>query len=168
VGRLRGQDFRLPTGIYRNDSALGAALAFNLDPVRHAFRWERVVVVPDARYETPASSALHPRHLADALRRRWRQAQGHLETCALRAHLAQAQRPPSAWPTTTRDLIVRWAEEHPREARALAWKDPLAWAALAGLRRRRPDVPIAEGIECLGRFAGGRPLSVPSLQVRGS
>lgn len=151
--RLRQCGFRLPTGLYRNDSALGAALAFDLDPSRNKWNWDRIAVVPDAEYQVPATDPTRLTDLQVHLRRRLRQAQGQLETLALKAHLADAQRPPSAWPSTARALVLQWAREHPSQARSLAWTDPLAWATLLRLRRAA-DGGVADGaVVCLGQYA---------------
>ena len=165
VTRLREQRFRLPTGIYRNDSALGAALAFNLDPAHNAWSWDRIVVVPDARYRTPVASPLKASDLKTVIQRHLRQARGQLETLALRGHLALAQRPPTAWPATARGLVLQWADEHPAEARSLIWTDPLAWAALLRLRRSGEESSPSGRIECIARFANGRAAHVETVFV---
>jgi hypothetical protein len=153
VHRLRAEGFALPAGLYRNDSALGAAIAFNLDPARHPWNWDRIALVPDADYETPVPNPARLRDLRALLNRRMRQAQGALETLALKAHLAQAKRPPSAWPSTTRGLVLGWADAHPSEALQLLWTDPLAWYALQTLRRSTPPPTEVGAVECLGRYA---------------
>lgn len=153
VRRLRSSGFRLPRGIYRNDSALGAALAFDLEPARNVWSWDRIAVVPDARYDTPVAQAMRVADVAAVMKRRWRQARGQLETLALKAHLADAQRPPSAWPSTARALVLQWAEEHPDDARALLWTDPAAWAALINLRNAHDDATGNGLIECLGQYS---------------
>ena len=114
-------------------------------------------MVEDARYDAPVGD---PGRLGDwstAARRRLRQAQGDLETRALKAHLADSKRSPSEWATTARDLVLQWASEHRSDARALMWTDPLAWLALQKLRRQHDDRPSdgrsSAGVECLGHFA---------------
>jgi hypothetical protein len=153
VRRLRQTGFRLPRGIYRNDSALGAALAFDLDPTCNDWSLERIVAVPEARYRAPSVDPTRPAELAAVLlRRRLRQGRGQLETRALRAHLAGARRLPSAWPATARALVLQWADEHRDEAKSLRWSDPVAWVALMALRRRAGHEQPAARIECLGQF----------------
>ena len=163
--RLRDCGFRLPTGIYRNDSALGAALAFNLDPRCNQWNWDRIAVVPDAQYRVPTTAVTRLSDLQIQLKRRWRQAQGQLETLALKAHLADAGRPPSAWPSTARELILNWANEHPPAARSLVWTDPLAWAALMNLRRTSEGTVPESTAECLGQYARSASIRSQSLVV---
>jgi hypothetical protein len=153
VRRLRESGFCLPRGIYRNDSALGAALAFDLDPARNAWSHDRIVAVTEARYRTPVGDPTRPGDLLALVRRRLRQARGHLETRALQAHLAEARRSPSAWPDTARALVLQWASEHRHEAKALLWRHPMAWSALHGLRRAADERRCTGRIECLGEFA---------------
>jgi hypothetical protein len=152
VRRLRACGFRLPLGIYRNDSALGAALAFDLDPAANEWSHDRIVAVPEARYRTPQAGPASAAALAALLRRRLRQARGHVETLALQAHLAEMRRPPSAWPETARGLGLQWADEHPAAARSLLWTKPMAWNALRRLQAVDDARPSGR-FECLGEFA---------------
>lgn len=167
--RLRREGFRLPRGIYRNDSALGAALAFDLDPARNIWSWDRIAVVPDALYETPVADPTRLGDLRTLLKRRLRQGQGQLETRALKAHLAGAKRSPMTWPSTAQRLVLQWAEEHPDEAQSLLWRDPIAWSALVKLRRQRNEAESGEGIECLGQYsrATASPRRAPALMATG-
>jgi hypothetical protein len=159
----------LPRGIYRNDSALGAVLAFDLDPAHNRWSWDRIAVVEDARYDAPVAD---PTRLVDwrtAARRRLRQAKGDLETRALKAHLADSKRPPSEWPATARDLVLQWARERRADARALMWVDPLAWLTLQKLRRQHDD-GCSDGrssasVECLGQFARAIATTEESLHL---
>lgn len=153
VQRLRRENFRLPCELYRSDSALGAALAFDLDPARNAWNWDRIAVVPDARYSAPVADPTRLADLATVIRRRWRQAKGQLETNALKAHLAVEKRSPLSWAPTAHALVLRWADAYPGEARSLLWTDPIAWAALARLRRERDEARPFPSMECLGRYA---------------
>jgi hypothetical protein len=150
---LRATGFRLPAGIYRNDSALGAALAFNFEPARHPWRWDRIVLVPEARYSVPVAHPLRVADLKGLLRRRMRQAQGSLEKRALKAHLNRDRRPAWAWSSTARGLILDWAAAHPDEARTLLWEDPLAWLTLRRLRRAENNAPLqSDPVRFLGRY----------------
>jgi hypothetical protein len=157
---LRATGFRLPAGIYRNDSALGAALAFNFEPARHSWRWDRIVLVPDARYSVPVAHPLRFADLKGLLKRRLRQAQGSLEKRALKAHLNRDRRPAWAWSVTSRQLILDWAAAHPDEVRTLPWEDPLAWITLRRIRRAEDAAPPADPVRFLGRYP-----SIPAQRV---
>lgn len=163
ISRLRDSAFRLPSGIYRNDSALGAALAFNLDPGTNNWNWDRIAVVPDAEYHTPTGDPTRLSDIKVQLRRRLRQAQGHLETCALKAHLADAKRSPFSWPSTARELVLQWADEHPADVRSLAWTDPLAWATLLRIRRQSGEARSEHAVQCLGQYS---PLSAATATAQ--
>lgn len=165
--RLRRAGFRLPRGIYRNDSALGAALAFDLDPARNVWSWDRIAVVPDALYETPVADPTRIGDLRALLKRRLRQGRGQLETRALKAHLARAKRSPMTWPTTAQRLVLQWAEEHPAEARSLLWTDPIAWSALVKLRRQQDQADSTDAIECLGQYSRATAAAAPELMASG-
>ena len=150
--RLRVSGVRLPYGIYRNDSALGAALAFDLEPARNRWKAERIVAVPEARYEVHAARVWPPSALRVVLRRRLRQAQGALETRALKAHLAGARRSPVEWPASVDTLVQRWAEEHRADARRLLVTAPLASLALHHMRKRPPRTAAPGAPQLIGRY----------------
>ena len=163
--RLRSSGIRLPRGIYRNDSALGAVLAFDLDPARNRWSWDRIAVVADARYDAPVASPGRPSDWRAAAKRRLRQAQGDLETRALKAYLADAKRSPSEWPSTSRELVLQWAAERRKDARSLMWADPLAWLTLQRLRRQHDDGLSNGRVECLGHYARAIATTEQSLPV---
>lgn len=164
IRRLREIRFQLPVGLARGDSALGASLAFNLDPATHGWNWDRIALVPEVDYRTPASQAVHG-HPRRSMEQSLLAAQGRLESRALKDHLVQAKRAPSAWPATARELVLQWADANAAEARALMWGDPLAWAALVQLRGRSAALPVAGSAQCLGRYVRTAGAPAPALSL---
>lgn len=141
---LREKGFKLPLGIYRTDPTLAAALAFGLDPSRHA--WEprqRIAVAYDATWDVETKHWWRWSDVRASLRRMDRQAQGELENKAVAQWLATCKRSPYEMPSTVLELVRWWSEEAPgvfdsfvRGRRRLrrAWqhlREPRDWAASA-------------------------------------
>ncbi len=145
IADLRRCGFRLPLGLYRVDSVLGAVLAFALDPANNTWEPTRVLVCPDASW---AVTPLSPWRLRD-LRAQWqrikRQAQGKLENLAVQEHLAVNRHSPESLPQTNAELIMGWVRAYPARARRLCLANPLLWLGVRNASRPRDwsgaDIP---------------------------
>lgn len=138
IERLRDIGFRLPLGLYRNDSTLGAVLAFNLDPA--SSQWNpkgRILVHADATWSTDKRSIWNWPDLSSQLRRVMRQSQGDLENLAVKNLLAIRKQSPTKLPRTVALLISQWAAEQPRQLAKAILRNPLAWLALRRVRAPR-------------------------------
>jgi hypothetical protein len=124
---LRSRRIRLPLGLYRTDGVLGAIIAFNLDPSTNKWDARRIPLHSSATWRID-SVGLWKRFI-DACKRRLRQAQGTLETMAVRQHLSVERKPPEELPRTAADLVTQWMARHPSQARAVCWKNPLCFLA---------------------------------------
>ena len=85
---MRRLNFRLPLGLYRGDSLIGAALAYRLNPAMN--RWDlksTVVVEPEASWDLQVPRIWRPSDWRARWRRMDRQAGGTLENLAVRDHL---------------------------------------------------------------------------------
>ena len=116
VALLRQRDFRLPLGLYRNDSLIGAVASFGADPARCAWDRRRIAVVTDASWDNDLPS-FGPALLRSWFKRRMRQAQGDLENAAVRRHLETRRLPPEHLPRTTTALLHGDPEPAPLIAR---------------------------------------------------
>jgi hypothetical protein len=121
---LRTAEFRLPLGLYRTDPMLGAALAFRLDPGNNQWKPDRVVVVAGATWDVDGISDLTYKNIVGLFKRRLRQAQGELESRAVREHMAIKQMAPRLLPSTTKDMVNNWLLAQPAQARSLFLKRP--------------------------------------------
>jgi hypothetical protein len=125
VARFRARGFRLPLGLYRNDSLLGAVIGYGGDPATETWDVSRIAVVGTATWDRDEAAASFADRLRQFVKRRRRQAQGDLETAAFREHLAIRRLPPETLPRTTALLIAgRSPGTRTRGgpfARALAW-----------------------------------------------
>lgn len=134
MAQLRALDFRLPLGLYRTDSLIGAVLMFGLDPAANAWEPRRIVVNPKATWDVPGQADLNIKNITGQFKRRFRQAQGDLENRAAREHLAVRSLPIHLMPKTVRELVLSWIEAHPDQARQLYIKNPLRLHAARKMR----------------------------------
>ncbi|MCD2519411.1 hypothetical protein LQ564_24205 [Massilia sp. G4R7] len=150
---LRATGFRLPLGLYRTDSMIGAVLMFALDPTTQQWQPGRVAVNGDATWDVPGQSALTVQNILSQFKRRMRQAQGDLENRAARDHFAVRCLPINQIASTSRELVLNWIAAHPEEARRLYRANPLCWRAAFKMRQHR-DWSAAERPPALLRDTG--------------
>ncbi len=117
---MRQRNIRLPLGVYRTDSTVGAMLSFGLNPAQNDWSPLRfIALAPDATWQTTPKKWWRWDDLWATYKRRDRQAQGQLENQAVRDHLAVRQFPPEEMPVTGAALVLRWVERCPEEATKL-------------------------------------------------
>jgi len=126
--------FRLPLGLYRTDSLIGALLKFGLDPAVNKWNSRRIAVSPDATWDIPGKTTLTLDNLVGQFKRRLRQAQGDIENRAVNDHLSVRKAPINQMPRTARELVLAWIDAHPDEARRLYIENPLRLHAARKLR----------------------------------
>lgn len=138
MGSLQSQQFRLPLGLYRTDSTLGAVLAVGLNPSTE--KWslrQRVIVDPSVSWSVEERPWWQPGEVKLQFRRRLRQAQGDLENLAIRHLLRRRRLPFDQWPRTIAEVVDLWSLECPADFRqAIRWNF-LVRRALEGLRQPR-------------------------------
>lgn len=129
IRALRDSGFRLPLGLYRTDGMLGAVLMFRCNPA--AFRWDTrmILVHPGATWDVQQGPFWRLASALAAYRRKIRQAQGELENCAMREHLAQQRQAPGTLPATAAELVARWINSHRSAARRVFLRQPLTYYA---------------------------------------
>lgn len=108
MDEIRQRGFRLPMGLYRVDSLLGAVLNFNFDPAKHPWTPSRIVVAPEASWSFTPLSIWKLGDLQTHLKRVWRQTTGVLENMAVKDHLVRQRRPAEHLPSTSRELVLNW------------------------------------------------------------
>lgn len=134
---LRKKGIRLPLGLYRTDSLIGAALLFRLAPENNRWDTSRVVVVGDATWDVPDLSALTVKNIVAQAKRKLRQAQGDLENRAVREHLSVQHLPLEQLPGTAHELVNRWVDGQRLEAWCMYLRNPFRLHAAYKLRRGR-------------------------------
>lgn len=134
---IRGAGFKLPVGLYRTDSLVGAALIYCLDPSSHGWNPQRILVEPYSTWQVRQSSWWLPSHVSGHLKRRLRQAQGVLENRAVRDHLTIKKKLPQHLPETIEELVLNWLAGNRKEASTLFLRNPLLILAVRKLKERR-------------------------------
>jgi len=139
VRDLLALKFRLPLGIYRVDSTLGATLSFGLDPAHNAWSPKRYIFVcPEATWLTDEKEIRKFSDVLDQAKRILRQGRGILENLAVRHFLAVSKMSPGELPLTARELIERWISlDRNALIKALLRNPVLVAVALRNLQRPR-------------------------------
>jgi hypothetical protein len=152
---MREKGIRLPLGLYRTDSLIGAALLYKLAP--EDARWDsgRVVVASDATWDVHGLSALTLKNVVTQAKRKLRQAQGELENRAVREHLSIRRLPLEQLPGTAHELVNRWVSEKRGQAWLMYLRNPFCMHAAYKLRRGR-DWAEASTPPALLHTAGSR------------
>jgi len=133
---MRERGFRLPVGLYRTDSTMGAALSLGLSPAHHQWNARGFIAVDGAAtWDIDLLPWWRPSMLQANTRRRLRQAQGEIENWAVRHWLLMLRRSPETLQGTVQQLVATWAELDPQGlSTRLAWH-PLRHLAMRKLRR---------------------------------
>ena len=129
MNELRERGFRLPIGLYRTDSLIGAVIAFGLDPVNGSWAPGRTVVVPGATWTFKTNSLWTAKDLVRHWKRMVRQARGVLENIAVRQHMAVEKKSPETLPAIADDLIRLWIRAFPISAAKVFLTNPLSMIA---------------------------------------
>jgi hypothetical protein len=137
MSKLRKRKIRLPLGLYRTDSLIGAILMFSLDPTENAWDVSKVAVSAEATCDIPGLSALTFHNVRAQIKRLVRQAQGDLENSAMQQHLAIERRAPETLPVTNQELVRRWLGNHSAKAFKMFFKRPIRIYAVHKLNARR-------------------------------
>ena len=141
---LRERDIRIPVGMYRTDAALGAMLAFGLDPAVHEWQpLQQICLAAEATWSVPPTTWANVRHVLTHWKRVRRQARGHLENMAVRHHLAVCGRRPEALGRHIREVVDTWKREAPADFRRARGLHPLRWLEQNSWPPAVADLPAA-------------------------
>jgi len=135
--QIREIGFKLPLGLYRTDSTIGAALIFGLDPARNDWVPSRIQVQFDATWTTEKRHWWRLSDLKAQAKRMLRQAQGTLENRAVREHFAIRRDSVANLPETAADLVLGWVKHCPNEAHSLVRRNLLFGYALRNISQPR-------------------------------
>lgn len=108
MDEIRQRRFRLPMGLYRTDSLIGAVINFGFNPASNDWDPSRIRVQPTATWQFKPLQWWRPGDLNTHLKRKRRQAQGDLENLAVRDHLACRRQAPEILPKTVSELVLQW------------------------------------------------------------
>lgn len=137
IAEIKRRNFRIPLGLYRTDSLVGAILSFGLDSQRNEWDARRIVVHPLATWNTTEKHWWNPQDVIATLKRFRRQARGLLENAAIKDHLAVQRFSAESLPRTVQALVRNWRTQRPAEARRLFWMNPMTRIAYVDATRPR-------------------------------
>jgi hypothetical protein len=135
LAQMRHQKIRLPVGLYRTDSLMGAILSYALDPSSHVWEDHRIHVHPKASWQIDPAKWWRLNDLQAYARRYLRQARGTLEKAAFADHLVNRQRSPATLPDTAKELVVEWVSRCPTDYQRLATEHGLVARALQSFQK---------------------------------
>lgn len=146
---IRARRFRLPLGIYRTDSTLGAALSFAMDPASNEWSPRTFIAVSaHATWDRDVETLLSYRALNSYFKRRQRQAQGILENAAVSDHLASRKLRPETLPRTVEELVLEWARASSAQVHRITRRSLLSRQAMRKMRMPR-DWSLADAAPAL-------------------
>jgi hypothetical protein len=142
LSALQHCQFRLPLGLYRTDSLLGAVLNYGLNPAKHGWNKDRILVHSEATWQVRQIPRWYPTNVIAQFKRMLRQAQGMLENRAVREHLTVSRYTPQTLPRTANELVAQWIVKCPSEATQVFRRYPLTLYARQKLRQKRDWSPV--------------------------
>lgn len=134
IHQMRDKQIRLPLGLYRTDSLMGAILCYALDPGSHIWEDFRIHVHPTASWQIDPAKWWRVRDLRAYLKRYFRQIRGRIENAAFAEHLANRRCSPATLPATARKMVLKWSEQCPDDARVLARSNPVIRYVMAEIQ----------------------------------
>jgi hypothetical protein len=137
IASLKECGFRMPRGLYRTDSLIGAVLMFRLNPAKYGWDTTGLIAQPQATWSVRRTDWWSLKDIQAWYRRKLRQAQGILENRAISTHLSVKRGSPQTLPRTVNELVDKWIDAYPRSARSVFLKHPLTLYAVRQLRRRQ-------------------------------
>lgn len=134
IHQMRDKQIRLPLGLYRTDSLMGAFLCYGLDPGSHIWEDYRIHVHPTASWQIDPAKWWRIRDLRAYLKRYFRQIRGRIENAAFAEHLANRRCSPATLPATARKMVLEWSEQCPDDAEGLARSNPVIRYVMAEIQ----------------------------------
>ncbi|MFX1678196.1 hypothetical protein PV762_03100 [Mitsuaria sp. CC2] len=141
IAAMRARGLRLPVGLYRTDSLMGAFLSFGLHPESSPWDPSRIAVADDATWLLPKKQWWRPGDVKGQIKRVLRQGRGRVENAAVKFFLATRHQPIDSLPATARALALAWQTRAPQEVEALLRADALNRRGWRELLDQQEPVP---------------------------
>lgn len=143
VEQVVAAGIRLPVGLYRGDGLIGSLVMHDLDARSSPWDPSRVAVQAAATWSAARLRPWRPGDIRKQLYRMLRQAQGRIESAAIREVIYAGGF--GALPADVGALLALWLARDPGARTPVPWRDPAGSLALRALRRRR--VPSAADLQ---------------------
>jgi len=147
----------LPLGIYRTDGTLGALLCFNLSPDNYAWDTTRIIVTPDASWNTNPKKTTTLHKVTSQLKRITRQGKGVIENRALHDLFSLQKSPINALPKDSYTLCRNWCLKHKLKTLIIALKNPLVTPYILSLMRNHQTLLVASKPQLIFRSTSHTP-----------
>lgn len=128
LAQLTASGMRLPVGIYRTDSTIGAAINFNFAPQHNNWQSNNIRVVANATWQHTPLKWYRFTDIKTQVKRYLRQAAGQIENKAIKEIFAEKKLAVTCLPEFAHDLCLNYLQQHP-----LSWLDKATTPGLAGL-----------------------------------
>lgn len=140
IRQIRRRGIALPFGLYRVDSLVGALLLLGLHPESNKWDRRRILVHPDASWQTDQRHWWRLSDLRAQVKRVFRQARGLLENEAVKDLFMVQKVRAEQLPANAATLVSQWIEKCPDQAGKMLNGSVLAKKALADLKRSANSV----------------------------
>lgn len=108
IAELRRRNVRIPLGLYRVDSLMGAILAFGLNPADNAWEMSRIVVAGDSSWDLDMKSLWRWDDWVGKRKQLERQFRGEIENAAVKFFFTVLKLQPEKLPADVRALVEGW------------------------------------------------------------
>lgn len=113
ISKVVESGFKLPIGLYRVDSVIGAAINFHFSPEKHSWDSTRIKVLESVSWEIDPQKWYSWKDLKSQVKRMLRQGRGILENRAVKQLFAIEKSPLRLTPKTANKLISENLKAHP-------------------------------------------------------
>jgi hypothetical protein len=115
IAIMRSRHLRLPIGLYRTDSLMGALLSFGMHPELNDWNPGHIAVVQNASWHVREKRLWRWSDMSGQLRRILRQGRGQIENAAVKYFLDTKKQPFEGLPADVKSLVVEWQRQAPAE-----------------------------------------------------
>lgn len=119
MAAMRERGLRLPVGLYRTDSLMGALLSFGLHPEQGVWDPSHIAVCADATWDLPRKRWWRWSDAKGQFKRLLRQGKGRVENAAVKYFLATRRQRFETLPGTAKAMVLAWHAQAPQESDAL-------------------------------------------------
>ncbi|MDO9504989.1 hypothetical protein [Hydrogenophaga sp.] len=108
IAEMRKRNIRIPLGLYRVDSLMGAILTFGLNPLDNAWEPSRIVVVETSSWDLDMKSPWRWDDWVGKGKQLERQFRGEMENAAVKFLFTVLKHQPEGLPADVRALVEGW------------------------------------------------------------
>lgn len=126
IAEIRRRKIRIPLGLYRVDSLMGAMLYFGLNPKEHIWQTYRIIVDGEASWDLDLKQWWRWSDLMAKKKQIERQLRGSVENAAVKFFFKIVKEKPELLPGDCQSLVQAWEHQDPAGFREFVFRHPLA------------------------------------------